>query len=216
MATRALSGAVAGAAVAPAVRLALFVELAFDAGAVRLWSGVGPVAWDGKTWTGAGTLGAVSAIEETGELRAPGVTFTLSGVASAVVALALGEAYQGRPAVVWLAMLDEAGAIVADPVKVFAGRMDRMELARERTSAVVRLSAENRLVDFERPAAALYYLPDDQKRLYPGDRGLDYVPSLQDKVIYWGRQVLKPKPGDPGGGGVPAGGGGGPGRPGGR
>jgi len=216
MATRALAGAVAAGVGAAAVRLALFVELLFDAGAVRLWSGIGTAAWDGKTWTGAGTLGGVSAIEETGELRAPGVVFTLSGVASAVLALALGEPVQGRPAAVWLALVDEAGAIVADPVKVFAGRMDRVEIVREREAATVRLAAENRLVDFERPPAALYYLPEDQKRLYPGDRGLDYVPSLQDKVIYWGRQVLKPAKGEPAGGGTAPGEGRGGSRPGGR
>jgi hypothetical protein len=190
---RPLTAGVAAASGAPSARVALFAEFLFDGGPVRLWSGIGAIAWDGKTWTGAGTLGSVGLIEETSELRATGATFTLSGIPSELVAVALGEPYQGRRCALWLAFLDEAWAVIADPIQVFAGRMDTSEITDGGASAAIRINAENRLIDLERAGDVPTYAPEDQKRLFPGDRGLDYVPSLQEKVIYWGRQVLEPK-----------------------
>lgn len=204
---RALTVAVDAAVAAPAARVALFAEFAFDSGAVRLWSGIGQVTWDGKDWQGAGTLGAISLIEETTELRATGVTFTLSGVPSSLLAVALGEHYQGRACALWLAFLDAAWTVIADPIQVFAGRMDTAELTEGGARATIRIAAENRLVDLERGGEALTYTPEDQKRLFPGDRGLDYVPALQEKIIYWGKHVLAPaRPARTGGAPVPSGG----------
>lgn len=198
--SRPLSAAVAAETAAADVRVALFAEFLFDGGPVRLWSGIGGVQWDGKSWTGAGTLGAVSLIEETSELRATGATFTLSGIPSSLVAIALGEHYQGRSCALWLAFFDASWALIADPVQVFAGRMDTAEIIDGGASATIRISAENRLIDLERASEVLAYAPEDQKRLFPGDRGLDFVPKLQEKVIYWGKHVLAPaKPATTGG-----------------
>ena len=74
--------------------------------------------------------------------------------------------------------------------------MDTAELTEGGARAAIRIAAENRLVDLERGGEVLTYTPEDQKRLFPGDRGLDTVPSLQEKVIFWGKHALAPaKPG---------------------
>lgn len=195
---RSLSGSVGADIVTAEIRQALFVRFSFDAGTSYLWSGVGSITtsamgdFPAATWTGAGTLSAASPVEETAELRATGRVFTLSGADPSVLSLALGEHVQGRPVASWRGLFDAAGQLIADPVPDFAGLMNQPEIVDDGATRIVRISAENRLFDFERPANPLFYLPEDQKRLYPGDRGFDFVASLQDKVIYWGRHVLKP------------------------
>ena len=49
-------------------RPVLFVELDYLAAFVRVWSGIGDITWDGKTWNGTGDLGFVSPVEEIAEL----------------------------------------------------------------------------------------------------------------------------------------------------
>ena len=215
---RSLTAAVDTEVQQPDIRVALLAFFDFSSGAVRFWSGVGSLVWNGDTYTGAGNLGSVSLVEETTELRATGLTFALAGIPSALLATALGEHYQGRACTMWLALFDDNWTVIADPAQVFSGRMDQMEITETGETAVIRLSAENRLIDLERPNEVRYYTPEDQKRSFPGDKGLDYVPSLQEKVIVWGRHQLAPskakptggdKPGTGGGGVVPPGGGGG-------
>lgn len=203
---RSLTAGVIAETAMPALRLGLFAEFQFDSGTVRLWSGIGDLAWNGFAWTGAGTLGSVSPIEETAALGAMGVTFTLSGVSPALLAIALGESYQGRLCRLWLGFFDQGWAIVADPVEVFSGRMDRVELADEGSTATIRLAAENRLIDFERAPSPRFYTPEDQKGTYPMDKGLDFVPGLQSKVILWGRAPFNPPRATSGGGGTGGGG----------
>lgn len=204
--TRTSGGATAETAAA-ANRAALFARFNFSSGNVDLWSGIGELttgavgSLPATTWTGAGTLGAVSPIEETSGLRANGVVCTLSGVSVALLAIALGEHYQGRAAKLWLGYFDASWALIADPVMLVNGKMDQMELADNGALATIKVSVENRLIDFERPADPGLYTPEDQKRRFPGDLGLDYVPRLQQKVIYWGRESLKPKKAEDTGGG---------------
>ena len=56
---------------------------------LRLWTGAGELAWNGQTFTGAGSLLGISPIEETGEVRAVGFAVKLSGLPSEILSLAL-------------------------------------------------------------------------------------------------------------------------------
>jgi hypothetical protein len=78
---------------------------------------------------------------------------------------------------------DEAG-IIADPVGPWTFRMDTMggSIGQE---AYVTLTAERRLADWDRRRARRYNDADQQSE-YPGDVGMQYVESLQDKEIVWG------------------------------
>ncbi len=53
-------------------------------------------------------------------------------------------------------------------------------------TCTVQLTLENKLVDLERARVARF-TSAYQKSLYSGDLGLDFVESLQDKEIVWGR-----------------------------
>ncbi|MCK5385084.1 MAG: hypothetical protein KAJ29_05855 [Alphaproteobacteria bacterium] len=53
-------------------------------------------------------------------------------------------------------------------------------------TATVTLTAESRLRDLERPRTKRYTDADQQSR-YHGDKGLEYIPSMQDKQIILSR-----------------------------
>ena len=103
------------------------VHFALDSGAVRFWSGIGDLVWEGNTCVGAGGLGSVGTVEESTSIHAAGAAFKLSGIPSSLVAIALAEHYRGRSCTMWLAFFDAAGARIVDPVQVFSGRVDVMQ-----------------------------------------------------------------------------------------
>lgn len=88
-----------------ALRPVVFYEGEFQNGTLRLWTGVGEVHWGDKTWYGAGTLLGFSAMEETSDLRAVGISVTLSGVSQEILATALSQAQTGKPGKTYLGFL---------------------------------------------------------------------------------------------------------------
>ena len=174
------------------VKPVALVHMAFDSGSVRLWSGIGDLVFSGDTYTGAGALGSVSLIEESSSLKATGVVLTLSGVDSAIIAIALGEHYQGRTVQMWLGFLDTDHSLVVDPLLMFQGRMDLMQVTDHGETATVSVTAESRAIDLQRANKVLFYSDQSQQSLFAGDKFFEFVPEMQEKVIVWGRAVLGP------------------------
>jgi hypothetical protein len=165
------------------VNLFVAVELEFDSGAVRLWNGYHDATIDGDEYTGAGSFMSVGTIEESGEVSAKGTTIALSGIDASLISLALQENYQNRSARVIIGTVDNG---VFTDYTLFRGRMDVMAIEESGETASIRVTAENNLIDLERPRSSRY-TSEDQKTYYPGDLGLDYVADLQDKQINWGK-----------------------------
>jgi hypothetical protein len=170
---------------AASVEVGILFEGEFASGWVRLWSGIGTLSWDSKTWTGTGNLLGISGIDETAEVRASGMTVSLSGVPSDLLSAALGDARSGRIGRVYLAFFS-GGSIVGDPILQFEGRLDVPAIEDGPETATISISYESELIDLER-ARERRYTPEDQAIDFPGDLGFDYVASLQDAQITWGR-----------------------------
>ncbi len=168
------------------LRPVIFFEGVFASGTVRFWSGLGDVVWNAVTWTGAGTLLGIGAIEETGEIVANGTAVTLSGVPPELVSAAITDARQGLPGSLWLGLLTTAGAIIADPVLIFTGRLDVPQIADSMDSCTITISYESRLIDLNVPRE-FRYTNEGQLQLYPTDYGFAYVTSIQEQEIVWGR-----------------------------
>jgi hypothetical protein len=184
--TRGLTGDALAALTAAEVRIALFFEGQFPGGAVRLWTGLGPMLWNGETWAGAGTLIGVSEIEDGARVEAAGLSVTLSGVPADLVQTVIAEAQQGLPGRVWIAFLTPEGEIIADPVLAFAGRLDVPEIRDAADSCLITVSYESRLIDLNRPRE-WRYTQESQAVSFPGDRGFEYVTAIQAQDIVWGR-----------------------------
>ena len=178
------------------------VELFFDNNeTLRLWSGIGELTHGGVVYYGTSTLLAVSEIEETAQISASGASLTLSGVPSSVVALALSEPYQGRTAKIYFGLYNNTTSTVGTTfvtqdnatkvyfeslVEVFVGYMDQMKIEESGETTTIQLLIENKLIDLERPRNSRF-TSEFQKATYPTDKGFDFVESMQDLVINWGR-----------------------------
>lgn len=163
------------------------VEMNFESGTVRFWTGRGDLVVDGETYTGTGTLGKISSIEETTELRPVSVDLELSGIPSAVLEIANSEEWWGRDVIIHYGALQQTGnrmTLVDDPFQIFKGKMDMMTLVDGKESAI-KVTAESKQVDLERNSPRRY-TAEDQRSRFENDKGCDAVASLQQKEIRWG------------------------------
>jgi hypothetical protein len=158
------------------------VDLDLDTSPVYLWSGYGDLTIGAKTYLGAGQILNISSVSETTEMEAKGATLTMSGIPSSFLSLALQEPYQGRECRIYFGVTSNPSGYV----EVFSGELDQMNIEEDADTAVVSVTAENVLVKLERPVVRRF-TNEDQKSRFPRDRGLEYVASLQDKEIFWGR-----------------------------
>ena len=182
--TRTVTAAVVTEVQKAKTRPILFVELDFTSGFVRVWSGIGDLSWDGKTWNGTGDLGRVSPVEETDEVRSTGLVFQLSGIPSALLATALGEGYQGRSANMWMGFLDADYVVIDDPVLLWAGHMDVMDIDEGAETSVISVRTESRLAALKRPKLRRLTREDLQID-FPGDKGFDLIAALQSQQLVW-------------------------------
>ena len=159
------------------VDLFVAVELMFDSGALRIWSGIGDKSIGGQTYTGTGSLLSVGGIEESDGLSAPGASISLSGVDSSLVSLAIQEPYQNRDCRILLGSGD-------DFFEIFSGFMDVMIIEDNGETCIINLTVESRLIILDRKVP-LRYTQETQNSLYPGDTFFSTVASLQDKKVDW-------------------------------
>lgn len=161
------------------------IKAEFDSGTVFLWSGIGVISYNGDTYLGAGHLLEISEIKEEQDLRSNGTSFKLSGVDSSLTAIALNEKVRGREISVYESVLDDIGQIVGEPYLSFSGAMDSMSMSENGAESSISIMAENDLSDLT-IVRERRYTPEDQKAVYPDDRGLDFVPKIQDIELTWG------------------------------
>jgi len=184
---RGLSAGLEGAVTASTLYPIILIEANLDSGDILMWSGVGDLVYDGKTYLGAGQVLSIGEVVETQSVEARGASFTLSGVPSSLVSLALAENYQNRPVKMYLAALDADGAMLGTPYPIFSGKADVMEVAAGADSATITVSAENDLIILQRTNERRR-TPEDQKTKYSGDTFFDKVIALQSKDYVWGKQ----------------------------
>ena len=167
-------------------RVGLLAKAELDSGDINIWGGLGDVVVGADTYTGAGDLLGVSEVEETEELRAAGISISLSGLTTSILSVALSEPYQGRPLTLFLAFFNSSGAVIGDPITVFTGTLDVMRIEASAETFTITATAENELVTLERKINRRY-TPEDQKAVYSGDTFFDYIAGLQDQEIKLGR-----------------------------
>ena len=184
--SRDLSAGVQSAIEATQVQPFLLFEGQFATDYVRVWTGYGDLTWNSQTWVGVGTFGGVSAIQESAEIQASGVSVTLSGIPSEFISLALQESRQGKSGKVYIGFLDASNDIVADPYMIFEGKLDIPSIQEEGELSTITITYESRLIDLQRPRETRF-TDQEQKREYEGDRGCEFVPAMKEITLTWGR-----------------------------
>lgn len=182
---RDLSSAVVTQITADRLRPFLAVEIEFEDGFTRAWSGYGAIDIGGNEYLGVGTLGSIGSIAESTQNQATGLQIQLSGVPFELIASALNEKYQGNSCNIYFGVLNEEHGVIASPYKIFSGRIDTMQVQEQQESATISLSVESRMIDLEKPRVRRY-TPQDQSLNFTGDKGFDFVTTLQEAEIAWG------------------------------
>lgn len=167
---------------AETMRMALLVEMELSA-PVYLSSANITLDFGGKSYIGTGVLGAVNEIDDSpGEYK--NLTFSLSGVALDVIAIAMAENIQNKSVTLRLAVISEADYTVLDAPIIWTGTMDQMPISTDDNTAIVNVSAEHRGVTFAR-AKPINYNEVDQARVDPTDTCLRFVQSQSTHNDVW-------------------------------
>ena len=188
--SRGLTSGMETAVSSDTVRPFFLVDLDFSS-PIYIWSGTGDLSHGGNTYIGVGDLLGISALQETTDLGAQGVNLILSGIdnqAGTLLHKALTEDYQGKSVEIKLGAFDSSASIIADPTSVFKGFMDVMTIDEGADSATISLAVENKLIILEN-AKERRYNDEDQKIENSTDKGFEFVASIQDVEIVWGRST---------------------------
>jgi hypothetical protein len=191
---RSLTSATTTAVTSSHVPLCVFVELTLPSGTLRFTNAGHAMQWDGETWLGAGNLARVEPITEVASAQAAALNVQFSGIDPAYVSAILDDHYQGNPARIWIATLNNEMEPLDAPVLVFQGRMDEPYVTIGET-AEVQIALENRFADWDRPRLRMYS-DADQRARHPGDRFFEYIASMESTSIVWGtyRGPVAPDP----------------------
>tara|TARA_A100001037_G_scaffold95932_2_gene87350 strand:- start:1337 stop:1960 length:624 start_codon:yes stop_codon:yes gene_type:complete len=200
MSERTLTDAVKTAAASEVVAPFFAVSADFPSGTVKIWAGVGELTFGGNTYEGVGEFLAIEAITETVDSGSNGVALTLSGIPSEVRNPIFEDAYQGNSAEVIMGCFDpNTGEIIDDPITIFKGHLDSDTVTENGTTQQIKLRVENRLVDLLRAREYRYTL-EGQHQLQGAttDKGLEFMPALQETDIEWGPPSTPPNAGNQG------------------
>ena len=166
-----------------------FVRVEFPSGTITAHTRLGTITWGGYTWQGIGQLGTVSELTEDMMLRPSGITLTLSGVDSAIVNAVVEDDYHGYPATIYRGLLDPVTQqLVADPQLAFRGLIDKVDVELAAGGGMVTVHCEGELARWDRHQGLLF-TNESQQSLFPGDKGFDLIPRIQNRTIDWTKKT---------------------------
>lgn len=182
---RTLSSGAVAAINSPILGMAALVRMDFPSVPVLVTSANRDIQATSGLYRGAGALGQISEINDSpGEIK--GLQFSLAGVRSEYIALALDDAaiVQGTPVTIRFGLFDgTTGQLVDEPI-AWTGTLDTMSIEEDGETCTIAATAESSAVDLLR-GSALTYSDADQKALYPGDRAFEYLLSQVNTPVVW-------------------------------
>lgn len=169
-----------------ALAMAMMVTMEFTGGTLRVNTSryeLEDLESPPNTFIGVGLVGKIEQIEDKVQ-EISGIQYTLSGVDVSLVAIALGEQVRGRPVKFELALFDAETHDVLDISQIWAGTMSTMGIRIDSGLATIVITCEHRGVIFSRPRP-LRYTDNDQQKLFPGDRCLEFIVSQSQTQDVW-------------------------------
>jgi len=161
------------------VEFFMLVKLEFDTGTVYISGADFDVEYDGALWTSLRGLGSVDPIAESGD-EIPGLNLTLSGIPAEAIIHAQTEAYRGRKVTLKWAFFD--GDILRVDTAAWQGFMDTPIITRGADTCTIQVSAENRMIDWQRPRGLLFNHADQQK-IDPTDNFFLGIESMVEREV---------------------------------
>lgn len=177
----ALASALSNGLIMPAV----LAMLTFASSTQFVWSGVGPLTWNGNTFIGGGGYVGMAPIVEGVDVEAQGTSVSLSGIPSTLLTECLTDIQLGLPAKIWFALFSN-GSIIGTPYLHFSGTVDKPSVSIDVETSTITLALENKLTNLQR-ANQRRYTAADQHITFPDDTAFNWVEILNDIAIKWGQ-----------------------------
>ena len=187
MAERGMSASVKTEIAKPANRPCHLVSLHFDSGTTYITDYHRKLTYDSNDYLAFGSLLGATDIEETSELMVSSMTLSMSGIDQTMISAFLSDDYIDRTVKIYKAHINDSGAVIADPILIFEGRMDEpvIEEDPDAGSSSVQLKVTNQFTDFLRKPGR-HTNHEEQQVHFPGDMGFEFASEII-KDIKWGR-----------------------------
>lgn len=180
--------------IAPAALAALDDGTAIVAGAVevaaadpvRVWTGHGPLTFDGRTFDPIGDRGLVQVAGGALGGSAQGITLTLSGIDPETMALVSGDDVQGAPTTLWRLIFSGDGGTLLDFHVWSRGRLDQL-IREEEIGGTAALSVQLETAARGLGQSGARQRSDADQRLIKANDGFfRNVAFAGEKTLYWG------------------------------
>ena len=181
--TRAIDSATLAALSGDHVKWLIFAKVDLNGGTLAFNSSLRDRVFNGLNYSGAGDLGSVSGLSESGSLNPSDYEISFSAVNDTTLNLIVNEQYMNNLAEVHLACVDDSDAIIGSPFLWFRGLTDSVTVEYGKNS-IIRVQVRDRLADWSRRRVSRY-TDQEQQLLHPGDLGLQYVSEVASKEVEW-------------------------------
>lgn len=196
MSTRDITTANINALNASVVKPVLFARLDFSSGVQRYHTEIGPKTavhpvHGSESYTGVGDFGGIQGEAIESVSGAPqALRLALSGVNSTLINIALTDDYFRRDAEVMIGLEDATGTLIDDPVILFSGFMDKVDIALNDKIGTFVLTCESRGQNLRR-APDNRFTDEDKQREVSGDLFGEYIYRMQDLELFWGDRAYQ-------------------------
>lgn len=170
----------------PFTTIANVVEIGHPSGTVYVWSGVGTLEYGGNEYIGCGLIGTIGGIEQGSDPRINEVIAAMAGVPSDVLGL-IDADLKGREMSIYQALLTPDGRVIDDLLPVDVVDLDTQDTtADDDGTFIVSVRGQSGFWQLEKASLALWS-PEQQKKDYAGDTGMDALATLEDLIVTWTR-----------------------------
>lgn len=180
----------------PARGIAWLVEFQFSTGTIRATTWPVDLISGGFTWVRAGNALQVDPLVESENLDTRRMEIRVAVTDAATLALAVGDAavYRGRPAKLYMQVVQTTGAPAGAAVLRWSGVMEAVKVEREQPAAQgQRASMGGQIilvcgrtgVTRSRRREGLRLTDAQQQQRFAGDKGYEYVAGLIEKPALW-------------------------------
>lgn len=168
----------------PTFSAAFMVDIAFpDPYHLRFTTKLDNIDFNGETFFGLGSLGSVSMPIQDGDLSPAKYEVGLSGISDEILEAATQLSYMNHKATAYMQIMDEYHNNVGTPQTLWQGLTDGAVINYGKTSSVL-INIRDRIVDWSRPKLE-YYNNGDQQKLYPDDKGFEFIAEVNQKDAAW-------------------------------
>jgi len=153
---------------------------------LRVWTGWGDIVFEGVSWAGLGHLLQINPIEENASLAVRGLRMKLDGLDSTILDFVIGTDFQGRDVQLYFGVMNEDATIIGQPISVFTGYLDAATISESSTGSLVEVTAENKILDFQRAGRHRYTVQDQVSRTGVQDKCFEFLPLMGTTSVAWG------------------------------